>query len=357
MKRRRLLLTAGVMCVILTLASILVPEQKRASAQEATLTMVSQYPLTNVTINYSTRNFKKWVEAWTGGRIKVDYKGGPEVIAMTELPKAVERGMFDVCFICPPYIGSQYPSLQLFNFVNPANHRLSVRDDKVWEVMSKVARSHGMVFLGVWQAGIPVFPFLAKKPTLDDQGKIESFKGLKIRTGGPFDADLVSAIGGTSVAMHPGEVYEGIRTRLIDGAMYPMNTGLDYRLWELVAFISRDPVYGINGMGLMNAKVFDKLNPETQKMIIEIGKEIQAASYNYTVAITWDGFNSNAGFAKVPTLQFGEKAMQALVRAREDKLGKFAAAEPNLKDEITAVFKKYYSQENLVLNTEASQMR
>jgi TRAP-type mannitol/chloroaromatic compound transport system substrate-binding protein len=64
-----------------------------APPETITLTMVSQYPLTNLTINYPARYFKKWVEAWSGGRVKIDFKGGPEIIAPLQLPMATERGM------------------------------------------------------------------------------------------------------------------------------------------------------------------------------------------------------------------------------------------------------------------------
>ena len=324
-----------------------------APAETVTLTMVSQYPLTNLTINYPPRYFKKWVEAWSGGRIKVDFKGGPEIIAPSEIPKVIERGMFDVCYGCPPYTGAQYPAFQLFNFVNPANYRLAVHDDKVWDLMNKIVRNHGMVYLGVWNGPSVMFTWFSKKPPLDGQGRIESLKGLKIRTGGAFDADLITSLGGTAVAMHPGEIYEGIRTKLIDGTMFPVNATIDTRLKEVVSYMSRDPVYNINSLGYLNAKVFDKLSPESQKLIIEVAKEVQDASYNYTLAITWDGLLSNGALATVPTLSFSDSAKQALARARENKLSAFAAAEPNLSHEVIDNFKKYYGAEHLPVGSEA----
>src|SRR3990170_2074638 len=77
-----------------------------ANAQKAPgpvkITMISAWPLTEITINYPMRQLKKYVEAWSGGQIQVDFKGGPEVVAFPEIPKVVERGMFDIGYTCPP---------------------------------------------------------------------------------------------------------------------------------------------------------------------------------------------------------------------------------------------------------------
>ena len=353
MKNKELLMVFSSFCLVSILAAIFLTIPVEAAPPETiTLTMVSHFPLTNLTINYPPRYFKKWVEAWSGGRIKVDFKGGPEIIAVSELPKVVERGMFDICYAAPLFSGSQYPAFQLFNFVNPVNHRHAVRDDKVWDVMNKIVRNHGMLYLGEWNGGNPTFIFFSKKPPLDEQGRIESLKGLKIRTGGPFDADLISSLGGTAVAMHPGEIYEGIRTRLIDGTMLTVNGSIDSHINEIVSYRLLDPVYCINALGFMNVKVFDKLSPESKKLIIEVAKEIQDVSYNFTVAITWDGLISKSGFAKVPGLSLNDNAKRTLMRASQNKLNTFAAAEPNLSKEIIDIFKKYYGEEHLPLGAE-----
>lgn len=345
-------------CLVwISLTVFFAPPARAASPEKVTLTMVTAFPQTAISINYSTRQFKKWVEAWSGGQVNVDFKGGPEIIASTELPKVVQRGMFDICFFCPLYAGGQYQAQQLLNFANPVNQRLVVRDSKIFDIMSKLSRNHEMVYLGAWQSGLPVFPFWAKKPSLDSQGRIESLKGTKIRTGGPFDANLISSLGGTAVAMTPGEIYEALRTKLIDGTILTMNSAMDLRLWELVSHVTRYPFYSFSATGLMNAKAFDRLSPQNQNLIIEVAKEVQIASYNYTVAIAWEGFSSKSAFANIPALDLTDSAKQTLIKTRQDNLAKLAAAEPALSAEITASFKKYYDEEHLPLNAQASMIR
>lgn len=358
MERREILRLSGGVCLVLILvATCLSVAYAQKAPEPVTLTMISAYPLTNITINYAPNIFKKYVEAWSGGRIKIDFKGGPEIVAFSEIPKVTERGMFDISFTAPPFVGSQYPAFSLFNFTNPVNQRIAVRDDTLWDLMNKITRNHGMVYLGVCNAGTPNFILFTKKPPLNANGRIESLRGLKIRTGGPFDADLVSDLGGTPVAMHPGEIFEGLRTKLIDGTFTPMNNAVISRYWELASYMTREGVYSFNAMLFMNANAFDKLSPENQKLIIEVAKEMRIVSYNYTQAITWDGFSSETAFAKVPSLSFNDKANKTLAETRRKKLDKFAAAESNLSKEIIEKFAKYYSVEHLPVNTDPSLIR
>jgi len=358
MERGKVLRLSGWLCLALVLMVTSLPVTYAQKAPgPIKLTMISGFPLTNKTINYAAELFKKYVETWSGGKIQIDFKGGPEIVAFLEIPRVTERGMFDISYTAPPFVGSQYPAFQLFNFTNPVNQRIAVRDDTLWNLMDKIMRNHGMVFLGVCNGGTPNFVLLNKKPPLDKDGKIESFKGLKIRTGGPFDADLVSDLGGTPVAMHPGEIYEAMRTKLIDGAMNPMNNAVIMRYWEIISYMSKETIYSFNSMAFMNAKVFDKLPPDVQKLIIEAAKEVQVASYNYTQAITWDALNSEVAYAKVPSLSFNYHAIKTLAETRRKKLDKFAAAEPNLSKEIIEKFAKYYSLEHLPMNTDLSLIR
>jgi len=318
------------------------------------LTMISAWPLTDLTINYSPRQFKKYVEGWSCGQIQIDFKGGPEIVAFQEIPKVVERGMFDIGYTCPPYVGSQYPVFQLYNFVNPRNMRLAVRDEKLWDIMEKITRMHGMTFLGCWQGDIPAFYLLAKKPILDKDGKISSFKGLKIRTPGPFANDFISTLGGTPVSMHPGEVYEAIRRKLIDGTMLPMNSAVQGRFWEIISYLTYEGVFLFNAMGFMNSKVFDALSPENRKIILDAAKEVSFVSYNYTGAITWDGFSSKSAFKDISKLSFNDKSQEMISKVRENKLKEIASFIPQLSSEIIEKFKIYYGIEDRSISTEIS---
>ena len=353
-KKRALRLLGGVCLVFILIATSLPMANAQKAPEPIKLTMISAWPLTDLAINYSPRQLKKYVEAWSGGQIQIDFKGGPEVVAFTEIPKVCERGMFDIGYTCPPYVGSQYPATQLYNFVNPRNMRLAVRDEKLWDLMDRVTRTHGMTYLGAWQGDIPAFYLFAKKPTLDKDGRISSFKGLKLRTPGPFASDFITALEGTPVTMHPGEVYEGIRRKLVDGTMLPMNSAVQGRYWEIITHLTREGIFLFSSVGFMNANVFDKLSSEHKKIIMAAAKETSYVAYNYVGAITWDGFSSKAGFKDVPALFLNEKSQQAITKARETKLNAFAAAVPSLSKEIVEKFKAYYSGEDLPIATEVS---
>lgn len=358
MRKKGVVMLLRSSCLVVMLMTTLLPVAYGQKVPEPKkLTMVSAYPLANITINYAPSLFKKYVEAWSAGRIRIDFKGGTEVIAFSEIPRVTERGVFDISYTCPPYVGSQYPAFQLFNFMTPANERIAHRDNELWIVMDKITRNHGMIFLGSVNGDCPNFIVFSKPPSLDKDGKIATLKGLKIRTAGPFDADLISNLGGTPVSMHPGEIYEGLRTKLIDGAVTPMNNAILSQYWGVISSISTEAIYTFNAMLFMNAKRFDKLPQADRELIMVVANEVQAASYNYTGALTSDGLSSDACFAKIPKLSFSREALKNLAETRLKKLSQFAAAEPKHSKEIIKAFTKYYSAQHLPLSTEQSLSR
>jgi TRAP-type C4-dicarboxylate transport system substrate-binding protein len=364
MKQNRVLVLISGICMVLMLVALPfvgacaepsspeTPAETPVQGEAVNLTMVSMAPMSVYSINYACFKFKKWVEMYSGGRITIDLKGGSEVAAPTDLPQVTEKGIFDISFCAPLYVGAQYPAFQLPIFMYPGNHRVAVHDPEFWDLMSKVGRNHGMVYLGVWMGGLPTMLFLAKEPPLDAEGKIASLEGITVRTGGPADGDLIKCVGGSPVALAPTEQYEALRLGVIDGVLTSVKTAVEYKLWEVTNYVGWDQLCQIHGIAFMNAKKFDSLSAEDQRLIIELCKdELQYASYNYTVACAFDGLHWTP-FSRSTFLNFNAGAMQKFTQERDVLFHQFAAAEPNLSDEILRICAKYYSEEQLNIDTQ-----
>jgi TRAP-type C4-dicarboxylate transport system substrate-binding protein len=292
---------------------------------------------------------------WSGGQIEVDFKGGPEIIAVPELLKAIQRGTFDVGYISPMYVGGEFPSFQIHNFGYNDNKRLAIRDEEYWQLVDKITRNHGMVGLGAWNSGLDTQIYLRKKPPTDAQGRVTSLKGIKIRTLGPYDSDVITRLGGTPVTMLYGEVYEGTRTGVIDGFITPVNGAIAFKAWEITSYVIPTPsLMNLNAMGFMNVDKFNSLPPETQKLIMEVAKEVRIGSYNYCAAITYDGFFSKAALGRMTTLRFTPEAEQTIADWRAGLLKVVAEGEPNLTSEIYRIAQKYFDPVSMDISTTAS---
>lgn len=109
----------------------------------------------------------------------------------------------------------------------------------------------------------------AKKPVQ----KLEDLKGLKIRATGN-SGQLVSALGGTPVAMSMGESYEAIQKGVANGGMYPTETNKGWNMADVVNYMteSTSVAYTTVFFVAMNKDKWNSLPADAQKAILAINK-------------------------------------------------------------------------------------
>lgn len=106
--------------------------------------------------------------------------------------------------------------------------------------------------------------------TLDDM------KGLKMRTYDEMGARVLEAVGGTPYPLPFGELYSALATGVVDSVVTSTTTAVDAKFWEVLKYHS--PVAVMAGLNVVavNLDEFNKLDKETQDIIIQIGKEVEA---------------------------------------------------------------------------------
>jgi TRAP-type C4-dicarboxylate transport system substrate-binding protein len=99
-------------------------------------------------------------------------------------------------------------------------------------------------------------------------------KGLKIRAHG-FSAKVVSALGGTPVAMPMPEVYQSLQKGVVDGALYPLEAQKGWKLGEVTDYttLSYSMAYTTSFYVVMNKDKWAALPDSAKKAIEEINKE------------------------------------------------------------------------------------
>lgn len=110
--------------------------------------------------------------------------------------------------------------------------------------------------------------------TQDPVESIEDINGLKMRTYDENGATVVQAAGGTPSPLPFSEVYSSLSTGVIDSVMTSSPTAVDAKFWEVLDYYVPTNVTAAYSIISMNLDEFNKLDPELQDILVEVGQEM-----------------------------------------------------------------------------------
>jgi TRAP-type transport system periplasmic protein len=102
-------------------------------------------------------------------------------------------------------------------------------------------------------------------------------KGVKVGSNG-MRLDLVNRIGGVGVTDTPPTAYEKMQTGVTDGAFAAISAVHDFKIYEVAKYVQDVPFGGGAMMQLVNKKTWDKISPQDQKIMIDLGPEASKRS-------------------------------------------------------------------------------
>jgi TRAP-type C4-dicarboxylate transport system substrate-binding protein len=104
--------------------------------------------------------------------------------------------------------------------------------------------------------------------------KLADLKGMKIRATGTA-AKIVSALGGTPVAMPMGETYDALSRGVAEGVMCPQEALKGWKLGEVTEYTTEDypTAYTTGFFVVMNKAKWNSISPDDQKIIEQINEE------------------------------------------------------------------------------------
>ena len=163
------------------------------------------------------RSFAKDVETRSNGRIKITVFTGGELVSTPNVIKSVRGGMIDMGVTS----GGQFTELTMGNiegglpmsWLSTAEAEALFDGQGLLELVAADYAKHGVKYLNVlWNAQ---YTILTKRPI----NSLADLRKCKIRaTAG--SAKMLQALGINTVNMPPEDVYLGLSTGQIDGALY-----------------------------------------------------------------------------------------------------------------------------------------
>jgi TRAP-type C4-dicarboxylate transport system substrate-binding protein len=250
-------------------AALLLPQSASAEvALKAVTAWGKNFPFVDMYVEWIKRVNEKGK-----GKVKIDYVGGPEVYPSFEQLEPLKRGVFHTMVTSTAYIAGALPETNAtwFGFgATPAELRAA----GLVAAIDKIAREKA----GVMLLGMPLqmkFNVYTKKEI-----KGADLKGLKMRTTPIYDP-VLKGLGASTLTVPPTELLTALESGIVDGFAWPAVavTGPGYA--RAVKYRVSPSWWVGTDVALMNAKSFDALSPDLQKLLVDTMIEIEKETPAY----------------------------------------------------------------------------
>ena len=146
------------------------------------------------------------------------------------------------------------------------------KDAPIGAELTRIVEEKGVkIITWVWQAG-----GIASrgKPIINP----EDVKGLKFRGGSKEMDMLLKAAGASPTNVPSSEIYSAMQSGVLDAALTSSTSLISFRLHEHAKHVTtaRDKTFWFMFEPIMMSKAsFDKLTPEQQKIVLEVGASLE----------------------------------------------------------------------------------
>ena len=221
------------------------------------------------------RIFARDVEAKSKGALKFEVYANSSLMKTNAQFSALRKAALDMSLYPIAYAGGEVHATNLgllpclvTNYEQGAKWKTA----EVGKAFSKIVEDKGVKIIAwIWQAGGLVS---RNAPVINP----DDAKGLKIR-GGSRHMDLMLAGAGAQVSTMPSnEIYIGMQTGSLDGALTSSTSLISFRLEELAKSLTtarKGSFWYMFEPLLMSKEIFDKLPADQQKAILDVGAELE----------------------------------------------------------------------------------
>jgi TRAP-type C4-dicarboxylate transport system substrate-binding protein len=221
------------------------------------------------------RKFAQEVEKRTGGQLKFEIYPASSLIKPVEQWGAMTSGSLDLSLYPLSYAGGRVPEFNIGlmpALISSYEQGLRWKEAPIGKELNRLVEEKGAKILTwVWQAG-----GIASKdrPIISP----DDVKGLKFR-GGSKEMDMMLKAAGASVTNLPSsEIYSAMQSGVLDAALTSSTSLISFRLHENAKHVTtaREKTFWFMFEPLMMSKAsFDKLTPEQQKIVLEVGASLE----------------------------------------------------------------------------------
>lgn len=210
------------------------------------------------------------VEARSGGQVVIDYYPAGTLTKPKDCYDGVVQRISDIGLSALGYTKGRFPVLSGVDL--PMGYTSGVQATTLANAVYAQfkPKEFDEVHVLYFHAHGPGKLHTAGKPikTMDD------LKGMKIRATGN-SASVVTALGGSPVAMSMPDSYQSIQKGVVNGGFYPEETNKGWKMGEVVDYLTDTTAvaYTTTFFVVINKDVWAGLAPEVQKAMTEVSGE------------------------------------------------------------------------------------
>ena len=214
----------------------------------------------------------------SGGRIQLEII--PRMFTSSELFMAIAKGKADMGDVAMPWLSGTYP---IWNWgeipgivdedpvIGLAQELAVYESEEVRKIYDETLKKFRLKFWFVTQWD-PANGIWSNK----DIRTVEDLKGMKIRVGGYLPTKGVSALGASPVTISGSELAPAMMAGTIDGVLTSLGYGYSIGLAKVSKYYTITPLSPTwSAVTLMNQKTFESLPPDLQKVVMDVGAELQ----------------------------------------------------------------------------------
>ncbi|MHB9150005.1 MAG: TRAP transporter substrate-binding protein DctP [Thermoleophilia bacterium] len=303
-----------------------------APAETVTLKVVSAWAEGN-TMNAALEMLQDTVAEKSGGRLTIEWGGGPEAIPPMQLAEALRSGVVDIAWTAHSYNVSQIPVLEgaKFSTLTPWEERDAGVTDFYQGLYTEKMNAH---YLGAGTPGLTYNLY-----TTEPISTLADFKGKSIRVTPAYKA-FVEALGAAPVTTDPGEVYTALERNMVVGYGWP-SVGISDFGWDGVTkFVIEPAFYQVDVIALVADDKWAQLPEDLQQILTESMQDVEHQATDFFASLKTEDRAAIATVGVEETQLSSSEAEAYLATAREAGWNAVLAKEPDLGAQLRDMIDK-----------------
>lgn len=211
--------------------------------------------------------FAESITKASGGRLTVtNYAAGELPYKSADVVKAVAMNQIQIGQVGAGLIAGDAPELNVFAmpFICTSYRQFAAGVKAMGDIPDKVLNDRfGVKVLMQW-------PIPSQNIWLTTAIKsLSDLKGRKIRTWNPQQVDMLRLFGASPMSIDPTEVVTALQRKVVDGAITSALSANDWKAYDIVKYGFMLNFTMAHQFTLVNAKAFNKLPADLQKLVMD----------------------------------------------------------------------------------------
>lgn len=243
--------------------------------------MPMAYPVTNFH-SVNAQKFADAVKELTKGKLQIIVHAGASLFKAPEIKRAVQTGQAQIGEALMALLAHEYPIFEADGIPF-----LAVGYEQVWKLymaqkpfVEKYLGTHGMKLL--YSVPWPPQGLYCNR----ELKTIKDLEGLAWRAYSPATMRLAELLKARPVTIQAAELSQALATGKVNAMMTSGATGVDSKVWEQVKYFYDTQAWQPKNMVIVNINSFNKLDKDTQTILIEEAKKAEASGWEASKKVT-----------------------------------------------------------------------